>query len=278
MSQMREAARSLDELIALPIEPENQGLAITQLEGCLEFCDVSFQYPQSDRPAIDHISFVAKPGSPLAFVGPSGCGKTTILSLILGFFRPTSGRILLDGQDLTTLKLTDYRSQIGVVTQDTLLLAGTIWENVAYGLPDVSDDEIVEALKQAEAYDFVCQLPEGLQTKIGDEGQKLSGGQKQRLALARALLRNPKILILDEATSAIDVAIEERLQDTLQRVMRGRTTFIVSHRAPSIIHCDTILVLDKGQVTARGKHWELLGSSSFYRQLAGYFQNTLSNA
>ncbi len=269
MSQMREAAHSLDELLALPIEPEDQGLSLPQIEGQLEFSDVSFQYPQADRPALSHISFVAKPGSPIAFVGPSGCGKTTILSLILGFFRPTSGRILLVGKDLTSLKLTDYRSQIGVVTQDTLLLAGSIWENVAYGLPDLTEEEIKEALRQAEALDFVLSLPEGLHTRLGDEGLKLSGGQKQRLALARALVRNPKILVLDEATSAVDIAIEERLQETLQRIMQDRTTFIVSHRAPSVIHCDTIIVLDHGQVTARGRHWELLGSSSFYRQLVG---------
>ncbi len=269
MSQMKEAARSLDELFAAPSEGEDAGQPISQVSGQLEFHDVSFQYPSTHRPALAHLSFTARPGEPIAFVGPSGCGKTTILSLILGFLKPTEGQILLDGIDLRSLKLSDYRKQIGVVTQETVLLSGSIFENIAYGLPEIQEEQVIDALRQAEAWDFVSSLPEGLSTRIGDDGLKLSGGQKQRLALARALVRNPRILILDEATSAVDVAIEERLQDTLRRVTKDRTTFIVSHRAPSIIHCDHIIVLEQGQVQAHGRHWELLGSNAFYRQLAG---------
>lgn len=273
LSQMREASRSLDELIDLPLEIEDSGEPIASVEGRIEFQNVSFRYPGTDFPAIEGLSFKARPGHALAFVGPSGCGKSTIMSLILGLLRPTEGRILIDGQDLSRMNLRQYRQAVGVVTQDTVLLAGTVFENVAYGLPEASDAQVIDALQQAEAWDFVQSLPGSLQCVLGEEGVRLSGGQKQRLALARALIRQPRLLVLDEATSAVDIELEAKLQDTLRRITQERTVFIVSHRAPSIINCEQILVIDHGLVQARGRHGELLRNSHFYRQLVGELQS-----
>ncbi len=269
LSRMQAAALSLDELLALPVEAEDSGTSLQRIEGVLEFRNVAFRYPGSDRDAVHDLSFKCSPGHALAFVGPSGCGKSTIMSLILGLLQPTRGEILLDNVRLSQLNLRKYRRAIGVVTQDTKLLAGSIYENVAYGMADASEERVIQALQLAEAWDFVRTLPGGLHSSLGDEGIRLSGGQKQRLALARALIRDPRILLLDEATSAVDVQLEDRLQETLQKVRRDRTTFIVSHRAPSVVNCDQILVLDEGQVQARGQHEELAELSSFYRRLTG---------
>jgi ATP-binding cassette subfamily B protein len=210
----------------------------------------------------------------MAIVGPSGSGKSTLLALVLGFLEPDQGKILLDGQDLHEFNLRDYRQHIGVVTQDLVLLADTVFENVAYGKPSASAEEVVEALVQAEAYDFVRNLPNGLYTKLGEDGVKLSGGQRQRLALARALVRNPKILVLDEATSALDFALEGKLQKTIRQLMQGRTTFIVSHRSPSTVACDQILVLSEGRIVACGRHEELLETSDFYAHFVNGVDST----
>lgn len=269
LSRMQVASQSLDELLALPIEAEDRGLPLADVRGQIEFRSVAFRYPGSERDAVSDLSFKTEPGRALAFVGPSGCGKTTIMSLILGLLQPTRGQILVDGLDLSELNLRDYRRAVGLVTQDTVLLAGTIHENVAYGLEDSSQERVIEALRLAEAWDFVKALPQGLESQLGDEGIRLSGGQKQRLALARALIRRPRILVLDEATSAVDIQLEERLQGTFQHLLPGRTLFIVSHRAPSIVHCDQIIVLDQGRVQALGSHAELIETSSFYRHLSG---------
>ena len=269
LSQMQEASLSLDELMQLPIESDEDGLPLGTVVGEIEFQNVSFRYPGTDRDAVCHLTFRARPGQALAFVGPSGCGKSTIMSLILGLIHPTEGQITIDGIELKAIRTSDYRRTVGVVTQDTVLLAGTVFENVAYGLPAASESEVIEALRQAEALDFVQALPSGLRCNLGEDGIRLSGGQKQRIALARALMRNPRILVLDEATSAVDIEIEGRLQDTLHRIARTRTTFIVSHRAPSIVNCEQIIVFDQGLEKARGRHLELLNRSHFYRQLTG---------
>ncbi len=269
LSQMRESSRSLDELLNLPIAREAQGLPFSRIHGVVEFRGVSYRYPHSSADALTNINFLVEPGQSIAIVGPSGCGKSTLLALILGFLQPERGQIIVDGLNLSSLNLRDFRQHIGVVTQELVLLSGSIFENVAYGKPTATEQEVVEALKQAEAWSFVAGLPEGIHAMLGEDGIKLSGGQRQRLALARALVRNPRILILDEATSALDVTLEDRLQKTLRQLMIGRTTFIVSHRSPTIVGCDHILILDEGQIVGSGTHEQLLQSSAFYSQFAG---------
>lgn len=276
LSRMQVASQSLDELFSLPIEAEDRGERLEGLRGQVEFRNVSFRYPGTERDAISDLSFTASSGGALAFVGPSGCGKTTIMSLILGLLQPTRGSIFIDGVDLASLNLRDYRRSIGLVTQDCILLSGSIFENVAYGLPAAREEDVIEALRLAEAWGFVAALPEGLWSRLGDDGLRLSGGQKQRLSLARALIRKPRILVLDEATSAVDIELEYRLQETLKRLMQGRTIFIVSHRAPTIAPCEQILVLSEGCVAARGRHEELLTESAFYRHLSGSLRLTLA--
>ncbi len=269
LSQMQESSRSLDELLTLPIARESQGMPVHMTHGVIEFRNVSYRYPESSADALQDINFRIEPGQSVAVVGPSGCGKSTLLALVLGFLQAHRGQILLDGLNLSSLNLRDYRHHIGVVTQELVLLNGSIFENVAYGKPDATEQEVTDALVQAEAWTFVSGLPLGIHANLGDDGIKLSGGQKQRLALARALVRNPKILILDEATSALDVTLEDRLQKTLRKLMVGRTTFVVSHRSPTIVGCSQILILDEGRIVGRGTHEQLLHSSSFYAQFAG---------
>jgi ATP-binding cassette subfamily B protein len=268
LAQMRESSRSLDELLTLPVAHEDAGQPLPHTHGHIEFRNVSFRYPESVSDAVHDINFSIVPGQALAVVGPSGCGKSTLLALVLGFLQPQRGQILLDGLNLSSLNLRDYRQHIGVVTQDIALVTGSIFENVAYGKPGATESEVIEALHEAEAWGFVSALPGGLQAMLGEDGIRLSGGQKQRLALARALIRNPRILVLDEATSALDVTLEDRLQKTLRRLMVGRTTFIVSHRSPTIVGCDQILIMDEGRVVQRGTHEELLHTSAFYSQFA----------
>ncbi|MDQ3232430.1 MAG: ABC transporter ATP-binding protein/permease [Pseudobdellovibrionaceae bacterium] len=239
LSQMRESSRSLDELLSLPVAEEDHGVPVPTTQGHIEFRQVSYRYPESIADAVHDMNFSIKPGQALAVVGPSGCGKSTLLAMVLGFLKPQRGQILLDGLNLSSLNLRDFRQHIGVVTQEIALATGSIYENVAYGKPGATEAEVMEALQQAEAWSFVSSLPNGIHATLGEDGIRLSGGQKQRLALARALIRNPRILILDEATSAMDVTLEDRLQKTLKRLMVGRTTFIVSQPDHSRLRSDS---------------------------------------
>jgi subfamily B ATP-binding cassette protein MsbA len=203
----------------------------------------------------------------VALVGPSGAGKSTLVTLLPRFFDPLAGRILLDGRDLRSIDLFELRSRIGVVFQETLLFSGTIRENIRYGDPAASDEQVAEAAAAANADEFIEGFPDAYDTVVGERGVKLSGGQRQRIAIARALLKNPRILVLDEATSSLDSESEALVQAALDRLMQGRTTFVIAHRLSTIVAADQILVLEQGSIVQRGTHQELLAAGGLYRQL-----------
>jgi subfamily B ATP-binding cassette protein MsbA len=235
--------------------------------GEVEFRDVSFSY-NADVPALRGVSFTVKPGEKIALVGPSGSGKTTLVNLIPRFYDVSEGTILIDGNDVRGMNLTDLRAQIGIVPQEVVLFAGTIYDNIRYGKLDAREQEIGEAAKMANAQSFIERLEGGYRTEIGERGVQLSGGQRQRIAIARAILRNPKILLLDEATSALDSESELMVQEALDRLMQGRTSFIIAHRLSTVHRCDRIFVLDRGTVVEEGTHEELLrNDSGIYKKL-----------
>lgn len=207
------------------------------------------------------------PGETIALVGPSGAGKSTLISLVIGFLRPSKGQIYLDGQAMNDLDLRTYRQFVSVVAQETLLFEGTVRDNILYGLGDVSPARLRSAIRDANAEAFIAQLPYGLDTLIGENGAKLSGGQRQRLAIARALVRDPKVLVLDEATAALDTASEALIQEALERLMQNRTTFVVAHRLSTIRNADRIVVMDQGRIVEVGNHRQLLKQNGLYAQL-----------
>ena len=231
----------------------------------IEFDRVSFSY--GEEPVLADVSFQVEAGQCVAFVGSSGSGKTTLVNLLPRFFDVQSGRVLINGRDARSLTLKSLRRQIGIITQETILFNDTVANNIAYGHPEASRDAIVEAARRAHAHDFIEQLPQGYETVIGERGLRLSGGQCQRLAIARALLRNPPILILDEATSALDTESERQVQAALDELMAGRTVFAIAHRLSTIMHANLILVLDKGAIVERGTHQELLARGGLYKYL-----------
>ena len=235
--------------------------------GEVRFEDVSFSY-NAEAAALSHVSFSVNPGEKVALVGPSGSGKTTLINLIPRFYELTTGSITIDGHDIAKMNLTDLRSQIGIVPQEVVLFAGTIEDNIRYGKLDATTEEIKNAATMANAHSFVEQLEKGYRTEIGERGVQLSGGQRQRLAIARAILRNPRILLLDEATSALDSESELMVQEALDRLMQGRTSFIIAHRLSTVYHCDTIIVLDRGEIVEKGSHDQLLrNDSGLYKRL-----------
>lgn len=249
-----------------PIDTNAGKRTIDAVEGRVAFEQVWFEY-EPDQPVLKGIDFVVEPGETVALVGFSGSGKTTITSLLVRNYDPKSGRILIDGHDLRDLDLVGYRSQIGVVMQESILFSTSIEENIRYGRPSATFDEVVEAAKAASIHEAIESLPDGYQTKIGEDGIKLSVGEKQRIAIARALLADPKILILDEATSALDSQTEALLQSALDNLMKGRTSFVVAHRLSTIVHADQIVVLDQGRILERGSHAELLAKNGQYAAL-----------
>ena len=236
------------------------------VRGHVRFEGVSFAY-FGRRNVLENVSFDAEPGQIVALLGRTGSGKSTIINLIPRFYDPTEGRILIDGHDLRQLTLASLRGQIGIVLQETTLFASTIRENIAFGRPEASMEEIIEAAQAAAAHEFIMQMPEGYDTRVGERGVTLSGGQKQRLAIARALLKDPRILILDEATSSVDTDTEQQIQAALERLMVGRTSFVIAQRLSTLRKADLILVLDRGRIVARGTHAELLRSSGFYAEI-----------
>ncbi len=260
--------RSLGEVLESPDIEENAGKpAMNQVIGAVKFQDVSFRYPQGNRDAIKGLSLLAKPGEMIALVGPSGSGKSTLINLIIGFLRPQSGSISIDGNDLSDFDLRTFRRSISVVPQESVLFEGSVRDNITYGLGAVSDKRVTEALSAANASEFVSELPEGVNTLVGERGARISGGQKQRLAIARALIRDPRILILDEATSSLDSQSEREIQGALESLMKNRTTFVVAHRLSTVQKADQILVLDKGFVLESGRHHDLVNSGGLYQKL-----------
>jgi len=260
--------RSLGEVLESPdVEANANKPAMPQVIGAVELAKVTFTYPQGNRPAISDFSVSAKPGQMIALVGPSGSGKSTLINLVIGFLRPQSGVICVDGHDLSKFDLRTFRKFISVVPQESVLFEGTVRDNITYGLGSVSDKRVIEALQAANALDFVNELPDGVDTLVGERGARISGGQRQRLAIARALIRNPRILILDEATSALDSQSESAIQLALETLMQNRTTFVVAHRLSTVQKADLIMVLDKGELIESGRHSDLVDAGGLYQRL-----------
>ncbi len=235
--------------------------------GAIAVRNVSFRYPNTDKQVLEDINIDIAPGQMVALVGPSGAGKTTLSNLIARFYDPTQGSISLDGVDLRDIDLDSFRSLLGIVEQDIFLFDGSITQNIGYARRDVTREQIIEAAKQANAHDFISSFPKGYDTLIGERGVKLSGGQRQRIAIARALLADPRLLILDEATSNLDTESERLIQNSLHRLMKGRTSFVIAHRLSTIAHADLIVVIDHGRVIEQGRHEELMSRSGRYQEM-----------
>ncbi len=249
------------------IEDKADAVPIASFKEKIEFREVSFQYRNAERPALNHIQFELQKGKTLALVGSSGAGKSTIADLLPRFYDVTQGEILIDGHDIRDLKLHDIRGLMGIVSQEAILFNDTVRNNIAFSTIGATQETVEAAAKAANAHEFIVQLPEGYDTNIGDRGGKLSGGQRQRLTIARALLKNPPILILDEATSALDSESEQLVQAALERLLQNRTALVIAHRLSTVQHADEILVLEAGAIVERGTHGELMGKGGIYCRL-----------
>lgn len=263
-----ESLSSIGEILESPDLEHNFGKQpVKQVDGDFRFESVSFTYPGHQEAAIKDFSLEVIPGETVAIVGPSGAGKSTLLNLIVGFLRPTVGRIRLDGVDMNTLDLRTYRQFLSVVPQETILFEGTVRENILYGSDFTDEKRLWQAIQDANALEFISQLPQGLDSRIGENGIKLSGGQRQRLAIARALIRNPRVLILDEATAALDNTSEALIQEALERLLANRTTFVVAHRLSTIRKANRIVVLEAGHIVEIGNHSQLLANQGLFASL-----------
>jgi ATP-binding cassette subfamily B protein len=272
INQLYQAGRASSERVAeiLDAPTENYGEAesgpVTRARGQVEYRDVSFAY-RPDVPALHEINLAVKPGQCVALVGPTGAGKSTLVSLLSRFYEATGGEIFLDGRNVAEISLRNLREQIGVVSQETFLFNGTILDNLRFGRPEASRAEIEKMARGACVHEFVSALPEGYDTHVGERGVKLSVGEKQRISIARALLKNPPVLVLDEATASVDTATEQLIQQALRRLLAGRTSFVIAHRLSTVRHADVILVLQKGRILERGSHDELLALNGLYAKL-----------
>lgn len=253
-------------LLAHDVEENESKEKVEKVEGGFRFEDVSFTYDEK-KTVLSGFDISVQPGETVAFVGESGAGKTTLINMAIGFLKPDSGRVLLDGKDMKELNLRSYRKFLAVVPQNTILFSGTIRDNISYGLEDISEEKLWDAIRAAKLEDFINSLPQGLETRIGEHGGKLSGGQRQRLAIARALIRDPKVIILDEATSALDSVSEREIQNALENLMRGRTTFVVAHRLSTIRNADKIAVVADGVCKEYGTYEELMVKKGAFYEL-----------
>ncbi len=286
-SQTATAAVRIFELLDEPVTIRNSTLTLTPTPtpspkregsqiGEIEFRNVSFAYPTSKAKTLKDVSVRVPAGTSLAVVGATGAGKSTLIHLIGRFYDATSGQVLVNGQDVRTMDLAELRHQIGMVAQDTLLFSATIAENIAFGRPDATQDEIERAARLAQAHDFITKMPEGYQTKIGERGVGLSGGQRQRVAIARAILLNPRIMILDDSMSAVDAETERLLQTAIRSVMKSRTTVLIAHRLSTVQQADHIIVLKDGEIVEQGTHEQLAKASGYYRHVLETQQMTAS--
>jgi ATP-binding cassette, subfamily B, multidrug efflux pump len=271
ITQMAQASASAGRVFEImdaknDVTDKPDAIALPVIRGTVEFKDVSFKYPGGAN-VLSQMNFVAQPGQTVALLGATGSGKSSIINLIPRFYDPTSGTITIDGYDLRDVTIDSMRKQIGIVLQETNLFTGTIRDNIAFGRPEASDEEVSAAAKAAAAHEFILEFPQGYETPVGERGTTLSGGQKQRIAIARALLLDPHILILDDSTSSVDLVTEYKIQKALDRLMRGRTSFVIAQRISTVLNADQILVLDKGTIAARGTHEELMETSEIYAQI-----------
>jgi ATP-binding cassette subfamily B protein len=272
VTQMGQAAASADRIFEIldaksDIVDKPGASKLPAVNGDVKFENVTFRYVGGGEPVLKNVSFEAKPGETIALLGATGSGKTSIINLLPRFYDPNEGRITIDGHDLRDVTLDSLRSQIGIVLQETTLFSGTIRENIAFGKPEATLEEIQAAAKSAAAHDFIMSFPEGYYTHVGERGTTLSGGQKQRVAIARALLLDPRILILDDSTSSVDVATESHIQAALETLMKGRTSFVIAQRISTVMNADKILVLEKGEIVAQGKHAQLMEEEPIYAEI-----------
>ena len=269
MSQAAASAQRIFEILDTRNEVANKPDAsnLPPVEGRVEFRDVTFRYFGGGDPVLSNVTFIAQPGQTVALLGATGSGKSSIINLIPRFYDVSQGAVTIDGHDVRDVCLDSLRSQIGIVLQDTTLFTGTIRDNIAFGRPDASMDDVIAAAQAAVAHDFILEFSDGYETKVGERGATLSGGQKQRIAIARALLLNPRLLILDDSTSSVDAVTEYHIQQALTLLMQGRTSFVIAQRISTVRNADLILVLDKGQVVAQGRHEDLMENSEIYAEI-----------
>ncbi len=268
ISKGLESVKSIGDIMGeTKVEQNNSIVPLGELKGGVEFVNVDFKYPDSEKWVLKDFSLKVEPGESIAFVGDSGAGKSTVLNLLIGFIPPVNGKILIDRINMVNLDLNEYRHQIAVVPQNTILFSGTIIDNIAYGLKDVSEADVWEVIRKVGLEDLVEKLPEGLHTQLGEHGDKLSGGQRQRISIARALIRKPKIIVFDEATSALDSVSEKKVQEATNEMMKNCTTFLVAHRLSTIQNADRIAVMKEGHIVEIGSYEELMEKKGYFYEL-----------
>jgi len=269
MAQASASSNRIFEILDAESDVSNKPNAtdLPPIQGNVAFENVEFRYFSSSDPVLSNVSFTAESGQTIALLGSTGSGKTTIINLIPRFYDVSAGAVLIDGHEVRDVTLDSLRSQIGIVLQETNLFGGTIRDNIAFGRPEASDEEVINAAKAAAAHDFIMEFPDGYDTPVGERGATLSGGQKQRIAIARALLLNPNILILDDSTSSVDFETESQIQAALDSLMEGRTSFVIAQRISTVKNADQIIVLDKGEIAAMGQHADLMENSPIYAEI-----------